>query len=717
MPAQSRCQDRAIAKLKRFIEHGLMITPPVTAVIRPHDVARAVRLAREAGSDSLPDEPSEPDPEVDWWYPPAEYELALLGRIVDEGFAASAMVHYSDNYARPAGRTTFRRAIGDDERLIVWRSTGRTTAAIDGIDIAVGTVVGRDERLIPVGGGRIVELTVHAEDGEPAAIGVPRERGLKDPRGWQCAATPEGEWHPALSRAGTSRPPHLIGEPVSTVLLHLEPGGLWAADAPVLGRPVVEGGPRPTFFVGESWEEAAAGPHSAESLPVTIDVGTGEAPRWTTMHPHAIRYLRVDGAAPRSVSVDAIIRPAPRRGAFYSSDDRLNRIWATSAYTLRLCMQGLIVDGIKRDRMPWAGDQALGVLANAYSFADGVIVRDGLVALGRADGYVNGISDYSLWWVVAQEAYLTYFDDRQHALREAETVHAFMSTLAQDVGPDGVLRPAERAGGFAHAGPGSVFIDWGVVTEPGRDSVALQLLWYRALRSASRVLTAADHDGAQRWTVAADETRSLLMARGWDAGAGVWREYLDGRPGGASQYADLLGVLAGLVPTGDEATVAASIARGRFGTPYMRSFALLARVELGDTAGVLADISDSWGRMLDAGAQTFWEEFPDDDSSPLAMYGRPFGRSLCHGWAAGPAALLPAAVLGLKPITDGWREFEVRVELGELLWATAVVPVPHGEIFVTADTRQVRVEIPAGCTLVSDGGDRTTGPATRVWAV
>jgi hypothetical protein len=30
-----------------------------------------------------------------------------------------------------------------------------------------------------------------------------------------------------------------------------------------------------------------------------------------------------------------------------------------------MCMQGLMTDGIKRDRMPWAGDQALSTLCNA----------------------------------------------------------------------------------------------------------------------------------------------------------------------------------------------------------------------------------------------------------------------------------------------------------------------------------------------------------------
>ena len=56
--------------------------------------------------------------------------------------------------------------------------------------------------------------------------------------------------------------------------------------------------------------------------------------------------------------------------------------------------------------------------------------------------------------------------------------------------------------------------------------------------------------------------------------------------------------------------------------------------------------------------------------------GAPFGRSRCHAWAAGPAAILPEAVLGLRPLDDGWSRFTVRPDLGDLEWAAAVVPAP-----------------------------------------
>ena len=212
------------------------------------------------------------------------------------------------------------------------------------------------------------------------------------------------------------------------------------------------------------------------------------------------------------MTVEAAVRPAPRRGAFACSDETLTRIWATSAYTLRMCMQGLMIDGIKRDRMPWAGDQALSTLCNAYTFADGAIVRDSLTALGRPrHGYLNGISDYSLWWLINHGLYQRYFGDAEYLRSQAAEIDGFVRQLAVHATADGVFRPPTDPDGFAPA-PGSVFIDWGVSVAPGKDYTALQMLWFWALNSAGELLAAADTPEAHRWTDLAERVRQTLHA-------------------------------------------------------------------------------------------------------------------------------------------------------------------------------------------------------------
>ena len=101
------------------------------------------------------------------------------------------------------------------------------------------------------------------------------------------------------------------------------------------------------------------------------------------------------------------------------------------------------------------------------------------------------------------------------------------------------------------------------------------------------------------------------------------------------------------------------------------------------------------------------------------MYGRPFGKSLCHAWSAGPAALLPELVLGVRPLTDGWRRFEVEPELGESRTGPGRrFPCPGGGmIVVTVDQAEVNVEVPDGLVLERSDAAPVVGPGKARWTL
>jgi alpha-L-rhamnosidase len=368
-------------------------------------------------------------------------------------------------------------------------------------------------------------------------------------------------------------------------------------------------------------------------------------------------------------------------------------------------MHGLMLDGIKRDRMPWSGDQALNSLANAFAVGDARIARDSLEALGHPrDDYVNGIADYSLWWVINSRFIARYLGPATDPVAHAHDVEAFVSSLLEHVGDGEVFRP--RRPDIPPPGPGTVFIDWGVDPDPDHDPTALQILWYWALTSLSETLETVGLDG-QPWQDRAQTLRHTLASRGWNAGEGRWTTYLDD-PTTHGLHANVLAVLSGLGSPAGTLQLHPDDVKGA-GTPFMTTFALWALARSGSPTNAVDSVRELWGQMLDHGANTFWEDFVDGGSDH-AMYGRPFGRSLCHAWSSGPAFLLPVTLLGIEPVDDGWTQIRVAPQLGDVAWASAVVPTPHGVVEIAADHERSVLTVPDGITVVIDN-HRYAGPA------
>ena len=120
-------------------------------------------------------------------------------------------------------------------------------------------------------------------------------------------------------------------------------------------------------------------------------------------------------------------------------------------------------------------------------------------------------------------------------------------------------------------------------------------------------------------------------------------------------------------------------------TPYMRFYELEALCSLGMQKEVLKEMKAYWGGMLRLGATSFWELYNPDEKGDAhyAMYGRRFGKSLCHAWGASPVYLLGRYYLGVEPTAPGFAEYVVKPDLGGLEWMEGNVPTPSGSIHVS----------------------------------
>jgi hypothetical protein len=133
-------------------------------------------------------------------------------------------------------------------------------------------------------------------------------------------------------------------------------------------------------------------------------------------------------------------------------------------------------------------------------------------------------------------------------------------------------------------------------------------------------------------------------------------------------------------------------------TPYMHFYELEALCSMGEQSYVLKQMRSYWGEMLQLGATTFWEEYDPSRSGAehYAMYGRKFGKSLCHAWGASPIYLLGKYYLGVKPTTPGYETYMVEPKLGGLKWMEGKVPTPEGDIEVYCSTTDIKVKSATG---------------------
>ena len=442
-------------------------------------------------------------------------------------------------------------------------------------------------------------------------------------------------------------------------------------------------------FYGESVQEARAGFTGEIWDRVTFE----RAGQEVRLPSRAMRYLRADGPVEMSsVWLEEEINGLTMRASFASSDERLNRIYDVSARTMELCTREFFLDGIKRDRWVWAGDALQSVMMNNYSYFDSETARRTLAALrGREpfDAHINTILDYTFYWMIAVwEDYFYTGDDRFLKGMYGKMVSAMEYTKKQC-----------SADGFVVGKPKDwVFVDWTDMSKEGELCVEQVLLWkgLTVLADSARLLGKAADEA--RWQAEADKLRAAIFDVFWDEEKGtLLHQRVNGKVQGHTRYAPMFAVMYGLL-RGEQARSAIehSLLHGdapEITTPYMRFYEMDALMRAGCAEQVLRDVRDYWGGMLDLGATSIWEQFNPNEQGDehWAMYGRPFGRSLCHCWGAGPIYLCGRYLLGVHPLEAGYARYEIAPQAAGLESVKGEVPVPGGSIRVEMENGGVRV--------------------------
>lgn len=429
--------------------------------------------------------------------------------------------------------------------------------------------------------------------------------------------------------------------------------GLWDVGQESVGYVEVESAARPQLFVGESKDEALN--NDPSHFEQTTEMKEMRPGAWRTPLPLALRYIRFGGTPPSKVFFTEEIADVADRIGFVGRTPREQKMYDVALRTLRLCMRDFLVDGVKRDRLPWAGDLSVSLLSNAYSFRDADIVRRTLTVLDSAgweNGDINGSIDYSLWWIVSHELFQRHFGDRAFLEAEYDRIAGRLESFSRRESTDGLLTDAALADGESW-----LFIDW---TDDAHSTTALNIIYYGALQSGARL---ADIRGAakdaKRWRTRAVRLKETLLARAWDEKRGLFRfDVLCPSKGHFTRHPNIYAAYFNLVDGERLVAIGRELAADelpRVGTPYVSAYEALALIRCGRMADARKLVERIWGGMLDLGATTFWEGFDPSDRGleHWEFYKRPFAKSLCHAWGSAPVFLLRMFNGEIKGLSTG----------------------------------------------------------------
>ncbi len=477
-------------------------------------------------------------------------------------------------------------------------------------------------------------------------------------------------------------------------------GGIRLIASKVSGNPYAK--IRLTF--GESLTEAesrvgfkgATNDHTARQFTVPImdfsDQTFGET---------GFRFIKIELLTPDSfVNLKSAVgvfvyRDYEYKGSFECDDEVINKIYDTSCYTVHLCCQNMLWDGIKRDRLVWIGDMMVESKVVHDAFGNVPIVPKSLEFirdLTPVTAWMNNIPSYSAWWIMLVKDWYMQTGDGEFLNRQKDYVLKLIDRFCDLIEPNG----DDKIPGY--------FLDW-----PTRNDFEAGKSGVRALLKLMFCDAAfiADYFGESELCERCCESQRRLALK-------------------VGEHHDFKQVIAMMSLAGDMDSNKAALALEKNGTEglstFMSYFQLKALAEGGKSEKAIELMKDYYAQMLEKGATTFFEDYHTEwgvNSGDIlgnkgktdihSDYGdfcyKRLRHSLCHGWSAGPVPFINEYILGFKVLEAGCKKIEIKPNLGSLSFARGSIWTPYGVVKIEHtrdDNGQIstKIEAPSEITVV-----------------
>ncbi|MCR4695617.1 MAG: sugar hydrolase [Pseudobutyrivibrio sp.] len=334
-------------------------------------------------------------------------------------------------------------------------------------------------------------------------------------------------------------------------------------------------------------------------------------------------------------------------------DPMLNRIDYIGRKTLQQCMQEVFEDGVKRDRRLWLGDLFLQAKVNYVTFKNYDLVkrclymfagmtfdddRIGACFFTEPDFAVDDtyLADYAMFFLICVWDYYEATGDRK-------TLEDLYPIAIKQI--DIVLK--NNVKGFVYDDIGdsfTAFVDWskGLNKQASVQAITIYALGYGA--KVAEFL--GDIDRSIYYKKCKDAMTEAALENFWDQDKKMFVSGKDRQISWASQ----VWMIEAEVVKGQEAKDLIKRTMEfnpeyKMVSPYMYHHFIVSIIKSGDLELAKNEMKNYWGKMVEAGADTFWELYNplDPNESP---YGSTMVNSYCHAWSCTPTYLIRKYFVG-----------------------------------------------------------------------
>ena len=333
-------------------------------------------------------------------------------------------------------------------------------------------------------------------------------------------------------------------------------------------------------------------------------------------------------------------------------DSRLQKIYDVSVNTLKLCMHEHYEDTPWREQALYAMDGRTQMLCGYFAFGETSFARASLELLSenlREDGFFTltaprstardclTIPCFSLVQFCALEEYVRFSGDVSLFERYEENYQTVLNNLLSRIETEGLLK-AVKGEYYWNFYEWTEGLDGNFLTLPeDRYEAPLNAFMILALKSyrylSGRIGRNTDEYERALYTLTDN------LEKFYDAEKGCYASFME-NDGTLSHYSELTNSLVLLASNSPHRErIAELLSKPSFLSPvainnhFFKYKALLGCGDEKINARIVGDIQNRWGKMLEQGATTFFE----DEQGEAAFNG---AGSLSHGWSAIPVYVL-----------------------------------------------------------------------------